>query len=185
MKTNDAPNSKSELRRLMRARLAKVSTAQAMAAAKAVANEIESLQEFVQARSILLFHSLPDEIPIALMIRRWASLKSLYLPRVEGEELNIVAYNQSEPLEKGAFGIFEPQGIAINDYSIIDLAIIPGLAFDTQGNRLGRGRGYYDRLLPLIDQAYTVGIGYSFQLFEELMAVDEWDAKLSAVICRG
>lgn len=185
MKTNEDPNSKSELRHLMRARLAKVTTTQAIAAAEAVANEIEQLQEFIQARSILLFHSLPDEISTTIMAERWASRKSLYLPRVEGEDLRVVAYDQSEPLKKGAFGILEPKGIAIHDYSIIDLAIVPGMAFDTQGNRLGRGRGYYDRLLPLISEAHSVGIGYSFQLFEKLLAVDEWDVKLSAVICRG
>lgn len=169
----------------MRALLGKVTAEQAVVAEEAVTLEIEHLQQFARARSILLFHSLPDEIPTTLMARRWASFKSLYLPRVEGDRLSIVAYSQSSPLKKGAFGIQEPQGNAISDYSIIDLAIVPGIAFDTQGNRLGRGRGYYDRLLPLIKGAYTVGIGYGFQLVEKLMAVDIWDVKLSTVICRG
>lgn len=66
-------------------------------------------------------------------------------------------------MKKGSFGIDEPTGETVTDLSAIDIAIIPGVGFDKQGNRLGRGKGYYDRLLPKL-QSYNIGICFSFQV---------------------
>ncbi|EJW99876.1 5-formyltetrahydrofolate cyclo-ligase [gut metagenome] len=77
-------------------------------------------------------------------------------------------YTGPQNLVVGSYGILEPIGEAIQTYTSIDLIIVPGMAFDKQGHRLGRGKGYYDRLLPKIPQAYKIGICFPFQLLEEI-----------------
>ena len=67
---------------------------------------------------------------------------------VKGDDLELRLYTGDDRLTEGAFHIDEPTGTAFTDYAAIDLAVIPGVAFDRRGNRLGRGKGYYDRLLP-------------------------------------
>ena len=64
----------------------------------------------------------------------------------------------------------EPGGEDFTDYEEIELGIIPGVSFDRQGNRLGRGKGYYDKLLPLLTHSYNIGICYRFQAQEEIPA---------------
>ena len=66
-------------------------------------------------------------------------------------------------LRPGAFGIMEPVGQLVTDYDHIDLAVVPGMAFDACGHRLGRGKGYYDRLLPRLSHCYKIGICFDFQ----------------------
>ena len=75
----------------------------------------------------------------------------------------------------------EPTGALFTDYATIDLVIVPGVAFDRDGNRLGRGKGYYDRLLPRIPSAYKVGICFPFQIVEEVPA-EPFDIRMDEII---
>ena len=68
---------------------------------------------------------------------------------------------------KGKFGIEEPTGEPYDTPEQIELTIVPGVSFDRNGNRLGRGKGYYDRLLPQL-RSYNIGICFGFQLSEEI-----------------
>ena len=99
---------------------------------------------------MLFYHSLPDEVDTHDFIRKWSGLKRILLPVVRGNDLDLKPYTGDDRLTEGAFHINEPTGTAFTDYAAIDLAVIPGVAFDRWGNRLGRGKGYYDRLLPRI-----------------------------------
>ena len=72
-------------------------------------------------------------------------------------------------------------GALFTDYATIDLVIVPGVAFDRDGNRLGRGKGYYDRLLPRIPSAYKVGICFPFQIIEEVPA-EPFDIRMDEII---
>ena len=88
-----------------------------------------------------------------------------------GDALEVREYAVGASLEQGRLGIPEPRlGRIVTGYSVIDLAIIPGVAFTMDGKRLGRGKGYYDRLLshPSFGDIYKLGICYSFQLLPEL-----------------
>ena len=105
-----------------------------------IEKRIESLPLFAEARTILLFYSLPDEVNTHEWIAHWNGKKRILLPVVKGETLIIRPYSPGE-MKPGSFGIAEPTGEDITDLSIIDMVIVPGVGFDPKGNRLGRGKG--------------------------------------------
>lgn len=109
----------------------------------------------------------------------------LYYPRIsEDGNLTFFRHEENDGWEAGRFGIREPR-IAPGEEGIrkgFNLVVVPGLAFDTAGRRLGRGHGYYDRLLfALGGTAVTVGLAFSWQLVPEV-PVDAWDVSVSVVI---
>ena len=110
---------------------------------------LEQTADFLLADRILMYHSLPDELPTLNFLRKWSDRKKFYLPRVSGVNLDILPYDEQR-LELGAFHIEEPTGNDTVDISHIELIVVPAVAFDRKGNRLGRGKGYYDRLLVRI-----------------------------------
>ncbi|MCD8260245.1 MAG: 5-formyltetrahydrofolate cyclo-ligase [Bacteroides sp.] len=128
---------------------------------------LESFVYFQQAKTVLLYHSLPDEVNTRYFIEKWKREKKILLPVVRGEEMVLCPYEGAENCKVGSFGITEPVTLPYTDYEKIDLALIPGVAFDRKGNRLGRGKGYYDRILPYISATKT-GICFSFQLLDEI-----------------
>lgn len=139
-------------------------------------------ERFINAKTILAYHSLPDEVSTHALIRQYAKTKTILLPKVIGDgEMEIRRYRGDEDLRQGSFGIMEPCGEIFTDYERIDLAIIPGMAFDLKGNRLGRGKGYYDRFLSRARNIYKVGICFPFQLVDEV-PVGETDIAMDEVI---
>ena len=77
-------------------------------------------------------------------------------------------------LAEGAFHIMEPVGEPYTDYDKIDVVLVPGMAFDAAGHRLGRGRGYYDRFLTAHSHLYKIGVCFPFQRVAEV-PVEEHD----------
>lgn len=138
------------------------------------------------AGAVLLYHALHDEVDTASLLDKGRLLgKCILLPRVVGEELELRVYTP-DTLQRGAFGIMEPTGELFppSRYAEIELAIVPGMAFDRHGARLGRGKGYYDRLLPLMPNAYRMGLCYSFQLLDFLPA-EGHDVAMNEVVTDG
>ena len=103
------------------------------------------------------------------------------LPVVTGDDLELRVYTGPGDLATGAYGMEEPTGALFTDYDAIDFIVVPGVAFDRNGNRLGRGKGYYDRLLPRIPSAYKAGICFPFQIVEEVPA-ETFDIHMDEVI---
>ena len=90
----------------------------------------------------------------------------------------------SEQLAPGRWGIWEPTDEAplLSDYSRLDLVVVPGVAFSSDGKRLGRGKSFYDRFLPLVPRAAFVGVCYPCQVVEQIPA-DPWDIGMDIVCC--
>ena len=128
---------------------------------------LEKITEEDCYNTILLYHSLPDEIDTHELISTLHSLgKKILLPTIVGNELELHQYVDEMALSKSStFGIHESTGPLFTDFSKIDLAIIPAVAFTTTGDRLGRGKGYYDRLLPKL-QCPLIGLAFPFQIVD-------------------
>lgn len=142
-------------------------------------SKLEKHPLFQKAHTLLLYHSLPDEVRTHHFVERWSKEKTLILPVVKGDVLELRHYTGKQDLKKGSFGIEEPTGALLEDYSQIELAIIPGVSFDGKGNRLGRGKGYYYRLLPLL-RSYNIGICFQFQVCQEI-PTEIFDKKMDEV----
>ena len=151
-------------------------------AAEQVFARLEKTAAFLMADRILMYHSLPDELSTHAFLKKWSDRKHFYLPRVNGVNLEILPYDQSR-LELGSFHIEEPTGDDVVDPSEIELMVIPAVAYDRRGNRLGRGKGFYDRLLKTT-KAAKVGIGYEFQLVDEV-PVEPHDQPVDIVITQN
>ena len=105
----------------------------------------------------------------------------LLLPIVQGDALVLCPYTGPDSLHKGAYDIWEPSvDASATDAPRPDLIIVPGIAFDRQLNRLGRGRGYYDRLLSDLTLP-CIGLAFAFQLFDHI-PVDTHDRRMTAVV---
>lgn len=139
---------------------------------------------FWASHFILLYSPLPDEVDVSpLITAAYNAGKTVILPVVNGEDLILKLFNGYNEMTKGAFGISEPCGelFPIGKYPQIDLAIIPGMAFDNRRHRMGRGKGFYDRLLPHLPNAYKMGVSFDFQHFERIPS-QEWDIEMDEVI---
>lgn len=135
-------------------------------AAEEVFDRLEKTAAFLLADRIMMYHSLPDELYTHDFLRKWAGKKRFYLPRVNGVDLEVLPYEESR-LELGSFHIEEPTGNDVTDPSEIELVVVPAVAYDRKGKRLGRGKGFYDRFLQNT-KATKIGVGYDFQLVDEL-----------------
>lgn len=127
---------------------------------------------FARARCVLAYAALRFELDPALVMARAHALgKQLALPRVEGEsgELRLHAYMPGDELVESGFGVREPLPSApLIAAEQVELVLVPGLAFDVRGYRLGYGKGFYDRLLPTLARATRVGLAFELSLLAEV-----------------
>lgn len=143
---------------------------------------LEQDRRFIEAKVVVSYFPLPDELDTSNLLWRYVGKKTLLLPVVEGNDIRLKPYEGDSQMQTGAFGIAEPStSFYFNDFAQIDLVIVPGVAFTPEGVRLGRGRGYYDRFLPLLPNAFRIGVAYDFQLFEKLPS-EPHDCRMDAVI---
>lgn len=137
-----------------------------------------------QATTIVAYHSLPDEVATHKLLEALLITgKTIYLPSVEdNRHLKLHRYLGEEYLKTGAYNIKEAQGEALNNYDSVEVALIPGVAFDRENHRLGRGGGYYDRLLPLLKNAFKIGLCFDFQYLDTL-PTEKHDVTMDKIYC--
>lgn len=172
--------SKSELRKYIRQLKTLLTPAEIQRQANSVFHDIECLKQFKDAKVVLLYHSLPDELPTHSIIDQWSNTKTILLPRVDGEYLRLYRYSPTLMVH-GSYNISEPS-MSCQEYSIgdVDLAIIPAMAFDRKGHRLGRGKGFYDRLLAT-SSVMKIGVAFNSQIVRNVPA-DAFDISMNMVI---
>lgn len=132
---------------------------------------------------ILAYSALPDEVPTQELLDLLAKQgKKVLLPRVVSDtDMVLHSYTGKHDLQVGAYGILEPTGALFTDYDAINVAIVPGMAFDAEGHRLGRGKGYYDRFLSRVPNIYKIGLCFSWQMVDDVPS-DEHDIVMDEVI---
>ena len=131
----------------------------------AIAKILLARVEWKKANTICLYVSLPEEVDTGSL---FGQKKSFVVPRVSDKDLILHQIQSPDDLIKGRFDIFEPKkSCPVVNVSVVDLFIVPGIAFDRKGYRLGWGKGYYDRLLAGVS-ATKIGLAYSFQIVSRL-----------------
>lgn len=161
---------KRELRqRMQNVRNALPASAHADRSARAC-ERASQLSEFASAHTIAGYCAMRKELnPDALLARAHALGKQVALPRVQGAELSFHLHRPGEPLVENDWGVLEPADDAeLVPPDAIDLVLVPALALDLRGFRIGYGKGFYDRTLPRMPRARSVGLCYEFQMLAEL-----------------
>ncbi len=173
---------KAELRRAIRTLKRQYSKTQLAEMSLEIVEKLLAHPQVRNSHTILLYSPLPDEVDVSAMLDVLRD-KRLLLPKVTGDtSMELRLYTGADCLSAGAFGIMEPTGEAFSDYQSIDLAIVPGMAFDRECHRLGRGKGYYDRLLAQLPNIYKIGVCFSFQLVEAI-PTDATDIPMNEIVC--
>ena len=171
---------KQQVRQQVRRQLNSLSEEEKDEQSTEIFEKLEKLPEFQCADIMLMYWSLPNEVATHNFIEKWSASKTILLPCVQDSELILKHYTEKSCLITGKYAVCEPATEQFSDYSKIDLCIIPGLAFDKHGNRLGKGKGFYDKFLPNIN-AVKIGVCFDIQLLDNVPC-DDWDKKMDLVI---
>lgn len=133
---------------------------------------------FRQSQRVMIYHPMRHEIDVR-KIMDMAPEKEYFLPVVHRNAIEVHPYKRGDKLKRGKMGVLEP----ITDVYTgkIDLIIVPGVGFDKSNYRIGRGGGYYDRFLKRYNHTPSIGVGYSFQLIDEVIR-DKHDKRVTKVI---
>ena len=182
----DFAQRKRVLRQRLGAVLREIDAERLHEASIAAANCLTATDAFRQAESIMIFLPLRHEIdarPIAL--RAWQEGKTITAPLVGVAQKNIIPVEVrsfEEPMDEDRYGVMTPRGGRPFPVEMLDLVVVPGLGFDRDGHRLGRGCGYYDRFLaqPTM-RAVTCGLAMDVQVVEQV-PVGPYDVPMDMLV---
>lgn len=182
---------KAALRRRMRRRRDALVNGEQESLSREVTGRVMELGSYRRARSRLLFRSFGSEVVTDRLIEH--TLKSraeLVLPRVRGLEEALALHAVRDPendLAPGSFGIDEPIRDRCPERSVydVDFVLVPGLAFDRRGGRLGYGGGFFDYLLnlrtDLVEAGSVVAVAFSFQILDRVPQA-AWDVRVPLIV---
>ena len=170
---------KKELRAHIKALKKQHSKEQLMEQSEKILAKLEQHPDFIKAGRVMLYSALPDEVQTQAFLEKWHLKKQIILPTVVGDDIIPVEFGKDTAFAVGDFNILEPQNEPYTGG--FDLIIVPGVAFDPKGNRLGRGRGYYDRFLCQHLNVKRIGICFDFQMVEAI-PTEPFDIRMDEVI---
>ncbi len=164
---------KAQAREEIARRLAALSDGRRREASERIRRLVAELPELRQAETVLLFLSIADEVDTFPIISdALAAGKTVAVPKVDRKRKTmdaVVLRDPSRDLVPGVFGILEPRGSEVVPPGAIDFALVPARGFDPEGNRLGRGGGYYDRYMSHPDfHAVRCGIAFAAQVLDAI-----------------
>lgn len=173
---------KSEIRKQVRALKKEVPLEQKIRRSQPIMEKVSALDVFKDSKTVLLYWSMDDEVYTHEFVRQWYESKCILLPCVEGDDLLLRQYTGPESMQPGPqFGIPEPTGKVFDDLEKVEMIVVPGVAFDRKNNRMGRGRGFYDRLLKSTPNAVKVGVAFDFQIFDSI-PVESFDVPMDILV---
>lgn len=133
---------------------------------KLLCEKLRNLEAFQKAETVLLYYPVRNEVDIRPLLHEFKDKKVLLLPVAHRRYLEVRRYVGRSELRRGRYGIPEPKGLAFTGTP--DLIVVPGIAFDRNCNRLGRGGGYYDRYLKRYSNIPVVALCYEYQLVKKV-----------------
>ncbi len=172
---------KNDIRQKMKAARAALAKEDAVAWSLAAEAALIGTDKYENAASIMLYYPLGNEVDTSHIAKAaMADGKRVIYPKTDGESgiITPITVTEDTLFERGAFKIYEPSG---EEYGgEIDLVIVPGVAFDRAGRRIGFGKGCYDKFLEN-SSAIKVGLCYGIQLSDEIPS-DERDVKMDMIV---
>ena len=180
------PNEKQHLRTLLRARRRNLSPTEVTEKSRAIGDRLLAFPPFQHARTVVLYSADENEV-ITETVWQTAMTqgKVVYYPRVSGDRKNLefVRRHPSDRLIPGTFGILIPPGNdLLSSLGETDIVLTPGVGFDRQGHRLGRGKGYYDRAFrTVLTGARRVALAYDFQIVPHI-PVTPSDERVQSIV---
>jgi len=176
--------SKPAIREIILARRRSLSAVEYAEWGRLIQDTFIALPEYRSARSIALYHAVRGEVPTdGVMADALASGKKVCFPAVEGEQLVFREICSLGEFAPGGFGIPQPHpGCSSMDSDGIDLFVVPGVGFDFAGQRIGYGKGYYDRALHRLESSgRLIAFCFEFQLLDAIKA-DHHDVIMDRII---
>jgi len=164
---------KKQIRSEIKSALAAMNPAGAAGASSAACGNLVAQREFSDARSVMIFLPMPGEIDARDIARAaWSQGKRVAVPKIRAPGVMdaVEISSLDTDLSPGAFDILEPNSDKVIPAGELDLIVAPALAFDRQGNRLGRGGGYYDRFIARSEGSLICGLSFDCQLLDEVPA---------------
>jgi len=188
MNASETALAKARLRAEVRERIRAVAGEKRVEAAVRVGETLQRLESWSAARWVGGYVALRDELELSGLLRQRLTLGGrVAVPALDAERGEYVFREIRDwdgDLVPGAFGVREPRPTCgVVDVTWLDFVLVPGIAFDTRGGRLGRGRGFYDRLLASA-VGVTCGVGMDDQLVPEV-PVEAHDIRLNLVVVPG
>jgi len=178
---------KPTLRKEIKAALARIDADSHAARSRAACERLIALDEFRRAGVVLVYMNIQHEVATAaIALAAWRQGKTVLAPRLTGAVRHMVAVElrslNDEDLSVGAFGVREPAGNARRPAGEIDFIVVPGIAFDESGHRLGRGGGYFDCFLadPSL-RAFPCGLAFEEQIVPAVPRHDH-DVPVKAIV---
>lgn len=139
---------KKKMRKEIKAKLAIMSENQRIESSAQIMEKLEQQTYFKEQEMIMAYWSFMQEVETHIFVQKWYRKKRIFLPRIKDGTLEAIEYTGLECMQSlDSLGIMEPKGDPFMEIDQIGLIIVPGLAFDLEGRRLGRGKAYYDRFL--------------------------------------
>jgi 5-formyltetrahydrofolate cyclo-ligase len=182
---------KKELRQQLLSRLLSLTESEARRRSNNVGENLSNLPIYKKAKVIAVYYPLRGEVDILEMIRKDIAGKRFCFPVMELAEKRLRFFevnNLDADFVQGPFGVREPdtEKTKAVDIGEIDMVIVPGIAFDRQHNRLGRGVGFYDRFLETLTHSTAkIGIAFEFQLLDDLPIHLQHDRKVDLIVSEG
>ncbi len=176
---------KQVLRAATLAQRSSLSRPECLSRSRLIQARVMQFSPYLLRRSVALYSPTQNEVDTAeIRAHALGTGKCVFFPRCGPQDLlELIQIGSAAEFSLGRFGILEPTGEKrLSDWDPEQLLVfVPGVAFDLRGNRLGRGKGWYDRLIKQLTGATLVALAYDFQIVEEVPA-DGWDQKLHYVI---
>ena len=170
---------KQELRTYIQQKMNRMTDEERAERSRALVEQIKQNEDFQKAKVVMLYYPIQHEPDIRPLLEEYKDQKTLLLPIAHRKQIEMRRYTGHDNLHRGRFGIPEPKGEPYNGEP--ELIIVPGVAFDENGNRLGRGGGYYDRFLKRFRKAQKIALAYDFQIVEKV-PMATFDVKIDKVL---
>ena len=137
---------------------------------------------YKNCQNILAYSTIQNEVDLSQIINQaLLDNKNLFLPRVEGDSMNFFRINNTDKLQIGSYNILEPQNGTVYQDSTNSIILVPGIAFSTQGARIGFGKGFYDKYLSQHNSIFKIGIAYDWQITKSWVT-NEFDINMNMII---